>query len=70
MTQNKLISFVQEGIGAFLAYLPSDVALTTLRDFIDIIEPQAKKESSSGIVPREAQLVSPIEAVIAPVQQR
>lgn len=39
-TQNKIVAFVQEGIGALLAYLPTDVALKTLKDFVSILEPQ------------------------------
>ena len=38
-TQKKIVAFVQEGIGALLAYLPTDVALKTLKDFIGILEP-------------------------------
>ena len=41
LTQNKIISFVQEGIGALLAYLPVDVALHTMKDFLSILQPQA-----------------------------
>ena len=38
MSENKIKTFVQEGIGALLAYLPSETAVATLQDFIDILD--------------------------------
>ena len=64
--QNKVVAFVQEGIGALLAYLPSETAMNTLKDFLAIIEPQAKEER---LLPSE-KLVSPIEAVVKAVPSR
>ena len=38
MSENKIKTFVQEGIGALLAYLPGETAVATLQDFIDILD--------------------------------
>lgn len=40
--QRKIVSFVQEGIGALLAYLPHEIAINTLSDFINILDPSIK----------------------------
>ena len=37
-----MLGFVQEGIGALIAYLPADVACNTIRDFLSVLEPQAR----------------------------
>ena len=39
ITQQKVVAFVQEGIGALLAYLPPKTSVNTLKDFIEIIDP-------------------------------
>ena len=38
MSENKIKTFVQEGIGALLAYLPGETAVSTLQDFIEILD--------------------------------
>ena len=44
MTEQAICSFVQEGIGALLAYLPPRTAVTTLRDFIDVLDQSPKTQ--------------------------
>lgn len=46
------MAFVQEGIGALLAYLPPNTSVTTLKDFIEIIDPnlQVVQKNKSQIL--------------------
>ena len=49
---------MQEGIGAFIAYLPSQVAISTLRDFLNILSPDLKVVSQSAPIAAPATLVN------------
>ena len=54
--------FAKEGIGALLAYLPADVACSTIKDFLKILEPQAlqlaeeRRAEAKAAAEREARL--------------
>ena len=63
--QKKVHSFVQEGIGAFIAYLPSQVAISTLRDFLNILSPNLKVVDQAAPIAAPATLVN-IPAPSAP----
>ena len=56
---------MQEGIGAFIAYLPSQVAISTLRDFLNLLSPNLKVVDQAAPIAAPATLVN-IPAPSAP----
>lgn len=68
MSENKIKTFVQEGIGALLAYLPGETAVATLQDFIDILD---KPKPVPAPVPRRVEeLKLPPVAAPKPPQKK
>ena len=57
---------MQEGVGAFCAYMPTHMAIKTLKDMLAILEPPAKIKEEARPKP-VAPLISPIEAVVVPI---
>ena len=49
LVRQTLIDFIQEGIGALLAYLPKHVAVQTLNDFLQVLnDPVTLDETPRG----------------------
>lgn len=65
MSENKIKTFVQEGIGALLAYLPGETAVSTLQDFIDILD-----RPKPAPLPRVEELKLPPVAAPKPPQKK
>ena len=52
LVRQTLVDFIQEGIGALLAYLPKHVAVQTLNDFLSVLnDPISLQETDNS--PRE-----------------
>ena len=45
LLRQMLIDFIQEGIGALIAYLPNHVAVMTLNDFLTVIGGNQSQQS-------------------------
>ena len=60
------MNFMQEGIGALCAYMPTHLAIKTLNDMLAILEPSIKQKEE-GRPKSIAPIISPIEAVVVPV---